>query len=209
MVKKMKVIFGTTNKRKIRDLLDIIKNNQLDLEVLTLEDIGWDLGEIEETGKTIEENSLIKAQAIHQFCIAHQIQYPVIIDDSGLFVRALNNEPGVYTARYADQERKENPELPKYECVNKLLRKLNNQNDRFAYYRAVVTCMYENGSYFQEEGISYGFINDKIVEPIEKPYFYTVFVLDSYAKTFNQLSYEERKDTYRYQALQRVLKLIR
>ena len=43
-------IFGTTNKRKIRDLLDIIKNNQLDLEVLTLEDIGWDLGEIEETG---------------------------------------------------------------------------------------------------------------------------------------------------------------
>lgn len=50
MVKKMKVIFGTTNKHKIRDLLDIIKNNQLDLEVLTLEDIGWDLGEIEETG---------------------------------------------------------------------------------------------------------------------------------------------------------------
>ena len=48
---KMKVIFGTTNKRKIEDLLNIITNNNLDIEVLTLEDINWDEGEIEENGK--------------------------------------------------------------------------------------------------------------------------------------------------------------
>lgn len=55
----MKTIFGTTNKRKISDLLNIINSNQLNVEVLTLSDIGWDLGDIDENGLTLEENSLI------------------------------------------------------------------------------------------------------------------------------------------------------
>ena len=81
----MKVIFGTTNKRKIEDLLNIITNNNLDIEVLTLEDINWDEGEIEENGKSLEENSLIKAEAIYNFCLNHNLSYPIITDDSGLF----------------------------------------------------------------------------------------------------------------------------
>lgn len=52
---KMKVIFGTTNKRKIEDLLNIITNNNLDVEVLTLEDINWGECEIEENGKSLEK----------------------------------------------------------------------------------------------------------------------------------------------------------
>ena len=64
----MNIIFGTTNKRKVKDLQDIINENNLDINILGLEDIGWDRGEIEETGSSIEENSLIKAQAIHSFC---------------------------------------------------------------------------------------------------------------------------------------------
>lgn len=60
----MKLIFGTTNKRKVEDLQNIINEMNLDIQVVSMKDIGWDRGEIEENGSTIEDNSLIKAQAI-------------------------------------------------------------------------------------------------------------------------------------------------
>lgn len=60
----MKLIFGTTNKRKVEDLQNIINEMNLDIQVVSMEDIGWDRGEIEENGSTIEDNSLIKAQSI-------------------------------------------------------------------------------------------------------------------------------------------------
>ena len=60
----MKLIFGTANKRKVEDLQNIINEMNLDIQVVSMEDIGWDRGEIEENGSTIEDNSLIKAQAI-------------------------------------------------------------------------------------------------------------------------------------------------
>ncbi len=100
----MKLIFGTTNKRKVEDLQNIINEMGLDIEVVSMEDIGWDRAEIEENGSTIEENSLIKAQTIQSFCQNHDINYPIMTDDAGLFVDALNGEPGIYTARYADDE---------------------------------------------------------------------------------------------------------
>ena len=93
----MKLIFGTTNERKRKDLQDTINKMKLDIEVISMKDIGWDRGEIEENGSTIEENSLIKAQAILSFCRDHNIDYPIMTDDAGLFVDALNGEPGIYT----------------------------------------------------------------------------------------------------------------
>ena len=64
----MKLIFGTTNKRKTEDLQNIINEMNLDIEVIGMEDIGWNRGEIDENGRSVEENSLIKAQAILSFC---------------------------------------------------------------------------------------------------------------------------------------------
>ena len=93
----MKIIFGTTSERKQKDLQETINKMNLDIEVISMKDIGWDRGEIEETGSTIEENSLIKAQAILSFCKDHNIDYPIMTDDAGLFVDALNGEPGIYT----------------------------------------------------------------------------------------------------------------
>lgn len=93
----MKLIFGTTNERKRKDLQDTINKMKLDIEVISMKDIVWDRGEIEENGSTIEENSLIKAQAILSFCKDHNIDYPIMTDDAGLFVDALNGEPGIYT----------------------------------------------------------------------------------------------------------------
>ena len=64
----MKLIFGTTSKRKVEDLQNIINEMNLNIQVLSMKDINWDRGEIDEDGLTLEENSLIKAQAILSFC---------------------------------------------------------------------------------------------------------------------------------------------
>lgn len=202
----MNLIFGTTNKRKVEDLQNIINEMNLDIQVLSMEDIGWNRGEIEETGFTIEENSLIKATAILSFCKDNNIEYPIITDDTGLFVDALNGEPGIYTARYADDELALNPNLPKYQCVIKLLRKLNNQENRNAKYRCCVTIMMPSGDYNQEIGESNGTIAKEIIGELKKPYFYSVFILEGTNVVFNELKGKELDNTYRYNALRKSLK---
>lgn len=202
----MKLIFGTTNKRKVEDLQNIINEMNLDIQVVSMEDIGWDRGEIEENGSTIEDNSLIKAQAILSFCNDHNIQYPIMTDDAGLFVDALNGEPGIYTARYADDELSLDPTLPKHQCVVKLLRNLNGEENRKAKYRCCVTSMMPNGEYHQELGESKGTIAKDIIGELKKPYFYSVFVLNGTDVAFNKLKGEELDNTYRYNALRKSLK---
>lgn len=202
----MKLIFGTTNNRKVEDLQNIIDQMKLDIEVVSMKDIGWDRGEIEEDGLTIEENSLIKANAILSFCIDHGINYPILSDDSGLFVDALNGEPGIYTARYADDELEKDKTLPDYQCVIKLLRKMNGEQNRRAKYRCCVTCMNNDGTYFQEFGESNGVITNEINGELKKPYFYSVFILDGTDVVFSELNSEQLSDTYRYSAIKRTLK---
>lgn len=204
----MKLIFGTTNARKVEDLQNIINEMKFDIEVLSMDDIGWDRGEIEENGSTIEENSLIKAQNILSFCNDHNISIPILTDDAGLFVKSLNGEPGVYTARYADDELALDPGLPKHQCVIKLLRKLNGVNNRSASYRCCVTVMMPDGSYNQEFGESTGSIATEIIGELKKPYFYSVFVLDGTNVAFNKLEGNILDNTYRYNALRKSLSKI-
>lgn len=199
----MKIIFGTSNKRKTEDIKKVIEENHFDLEVLTLEDIGWDLGDIEENGTTLEENSLVKAKAILDFCKNHSISYPIVTDDAGLFIEALDGRPGIYTARYADEERKLNPSLPPYECINKVLRELEGIENREAYYQCVVTCMMPNGTFKQTIGKTEGEISKEIIEPIVRPHFYSIF--DYQGMNFRHLSEEQLQDTYRFQALKNSL----
>lgn len=205
----MKVIFGTTNSRKVEDLENIINKLGLDIEVLSLKDIGWDRGEIEETGETVEINSFIKAEAIYKFTSEKHINYPIITDDAGLFCEALKGEPGIFTARYADDELALDPSLPKYQCVIKLLRNLNDKKTRKAYYKCAVTCMLPDGRYFQETGKSFGTIATSIEGELKKPYFYSVFILDGYNKVFSEMNPEELTDTYRYQALKNTLNKVK
>lgn len=202
----MKLIFGTTNKRKVEDLQNIINEMNLNIDVVSMEDIGWDRGEIDENGSTIEENSLIKAQAILSFCRDHNINYPIMTDDAGLFVDALTGEPGIYTARYADDELALDSSLPKYQCVVKLLREMNGVQNRNAKYRCCVTSMMPNGDYHQEIGESEGKIANEIIGELKKPYFYSVFILNGTNVAFNELKGEELDNTYRYNALRKSLK---
>ena len=202
----MKLIFGTTNKRKVEDLQNIINEMNLDIEVVSMEDIGWDRGEIDENGSTIEENSLIKAQAILSFCNDNNLEVPIMTDDAGLFVDVLNGEPGIYTARYADDEIASDSSLPKYQCVVKLLRKMNGEQNRSAKYRCCVTTMMPNGEYRQEIEESVGSIANEIIGELKKPYFYSVFILNGTNVAFNELKGKELEDTYRYNALRKSLK---
>lgn len=202
----MKLIFGTTSKRKTEDLQNIINKMNLDIEVISMEDIGWDRGEIDENGKTIEENSIIKARAILSFCHDHNIEYPIMTDDAGLFVDVLNGEPGIYTARYADDELVLDPRLPKYQCVVKLLRKMNGEENRNAKYKCCVTIMMPNGDFHQEIGESEGTIANEIIGELNKPYFYSVFILNGTNVAFNELKGEDLENTYRYNAIKKSLK---
>ena len=204
----MKVIFATTNNRKLEDLNNIISENGLNLEVLSLSDIGWDRGEIEENGNSIYENSLIKANAVLDFCRQAKINYSIITDDAGLFVDALNGEPGIYTARYADFELSQNKELPKHYALIKMLNNMANQTNRDCEYRCAITVMFNDGTYKQFDGFSKGLIDTKINEPIKKPYFYSLFVDKNTLTPFNQLSSEQLKDTYRYTTLTKALKFL-
>lgn len=201
---KDKIIFATTNPRKLEDLKELIKNKNLSFDVITMKDIGWDRGEIEEDGSTIEENSMIKAKATQEFCKEKNISLPIIADDAGLFVRALDGEPGVKTARYADEELKLNPELPKYECVNKLLRKLKNTDDRYAEYQCAITCILPSGKILTQKGKTAGKIAEEMNTNIKKPYFYTAFIPEGKTNTMSQLSYKEIQDTYRLKALAQI-----
>jgi len=100
-----KVIIATQNKGKAKDFEAIFK--PYGYEVLTLADVAPDM-DVEETGTTFEENAILKAEAV-----AERLGTMVIADDSGLQIDALNGEPGVYSARYAGQEKSDEANIHK------------------------------------------------------------------------------------------------
>ena len=92
-----KIILATNNQHKVQEIKRIFKLYQF----LTLKDIGFDK-EIVEDGLTFEENALIKAREVYDFVKNNtKLDCAVLADDSGLCVKAINYEPGVYSARYS------------------------------------------------------------------------------------------------------------
>ena len=90
----MKLVLASRNQKKIGELRAMLQEHFPNVEVLSLDDIGYE-GDIEENGTTFEENALTKAR------VAASSGYIGIADDSGITVDALNGEPGVYSARFA------------------------------------------------------------------------------------------------------------
>ena len=89
------IVFATNNKHKLEEIRNILDNT---LNILSLDDINCH-EDIPETGSTIEENALIKARYIKE-----KYGYDCFADDTGLEIKSLNNEPGVYSARYAGND---------------------------------------------------------------------------------------------------------
>ena len=125
----MKIVFATNNAHKLDEIRKILGP---DFELLSLHDIGCN-EDIAETGSTLNENALIKAQYIFD-----KYHYDVFADDTGLEVEALNGEPGVYSARYAGCEGHDSEAN-----MNKLLAKMEGTDNRKARFRTVI-CLIQN-----------------------------------------------------------------
>ena len=126
----MKIVFATNNAHKLSEIRSILGDS---IEVLSLKDIGCDV-DIPETGATLEDNALQKAQYIydhyHMDCFA---------DDTGLEVEALNGAPGIYSARYASMDNTTTAVSHDSEAnMARLLKELGNHNNRKARFRTVI-----------------------------------------------------------------------
>lgn len=138
MIKK--IIFASNNKGKIRELKDIL--SPMGIEVVSQREAGFDI-EADETGTTFAENSEIKAKAIYELA-----KIPVLADDSGLCVDALDGQPGVYSHRFAGENATDE------EKCRYILEKLENISDekRTARFICDMCFIDENGREYHAEG---------------------------------------------------------
>lgn len=141
----MDVIIASNNKGKIKEFKKLFSS--LDINVLSLSDINLNI-EIEETGKTFLENALIKAKTIYEIT-----SMPVIADDSGLEVYALDNKPGIYSARFFKDGASDE------ENNHFLLKQLENVEDRRARFVCVIVFYCYKKMQFYCEGICEGEIS--------------------------------------------------
>ena len=120
----MKIVFATNNQHKLQEIRDILGS---EFEIVSLKDIGCDV-DIPETGNTLEENAMQKAQYVYD-----HYNLSCFADDTGLEVEALNGEPGVHSARYA-----EGTDHDSEANMAKLHRNLKGKDNRKARFRTVI-----------------------------------------------------------------------
>lgn len=178
----MKLVFASNNKNKIKEIQSILNGS---VQILSLEEIGCH-EEIPETADTIEGNAILKANYVTE-----KYGYDCFADDTGLEVKALNGEPGVYSARYAGEQKDSNDNM------NKLLEALKNNVDRSAQFKTVIA-LNLNGSQHLFTGIAKG--NITIDKTGNHGFGYDpVFQPENYTETFAELD-SEVKNTISHRA---------
>ena len=142
----MKILVATHNNGKLREYAEILSD--LAIEWLTLDDVGI-ADEIEETGKTFEDNARLKAAGYFE-----RSGMITLADDSGLEVDALNGEPGVYLARYGG------PGLDSVDRYNLLLKNMEGipTEERTARFRCVIAIAAPGQDMVTDEGVREGLI---------------------------------------------------
>lgn len=171
----MKLVFASNNKNKIQEIQALVPNT---IQIVSLEDIGC-TEDIPETADTIEGNAILKANYV-----TSNYGYDCFADDTGLEVEALNGAPGVYSARYAGEQKDANDNM------DKLLSELKDKSNRKANFKTVIA-LNLNG----KQNLFTGIINGKIIkEKIGTNGFGydPIFVADGFDKTFAELSMEEK-----------------
>jgi XTP/dITP diphosphohydrolase len=137
----MDIIFATQNAHKILEIQQICPAS---IRIISLKELNFTIP-IPETSPTIEANSLQKALFVFE-----HFKMPVLSEDTGLEVNALNGAPGVYTARYAGQNSTDE------QNIKKLLTALKNENNRKARFKTIITYIDIQGNSRQFEGICEG-----------------------------------------------------
>ena len=179
----MKLIFASHNEHKTTEIRQLLPP---EIQLLSLNDLNYH-DEIEESAATLEGNALLKAT--HVFSL---FKLPCFADDSGLEVAALDNRPGVYSARYAGEPKNDDRN------ISKLLDDLKESTNRSARFRTVITLILPTtslsfegiieGAITHEKKGSNGFGYDPVFQPIES------------SITFAQMSMEQ-KNTISHRAL--------
>lgn len=189
----MTIIFASANKNKIKEITTLLEGRY---SILGLSDLGI-LSEIPEPGTTIKENSFLKANYVIDF-LKGEKNVPVFADDSGLEVEALDNAPGVMSARYAGISKND-------EANNKkLLESLKNITNRKARFVTVITLILNNQIHYFE-----GEIKGTIAfEPRgDNGFGYDpLFIPQGYRSTFAELSGEIKNEiSHRAKAVNKLL----
>ena len=194
----MKIVFATNNQHKLSEIRQILGSS---IEVLSLSDIGCNV-DIPETGTTLEENALQKAQYVYD-----HYHIDCFADDTGLEVEALDGAPGVYSARYAAVGCAATSSQPKDHDseanMTRLLNELGENNNRRARFRTVIALI-QQGTVHEFEGIVTGeIIRERRggegfgYDPIFQP--------DGYDQTFAELGVEVKNQiSHRARATQKL-----
>ena len=187
----MALVFATNNQNKLKEV-----KSKLKAEILGLADIHC-TEDIEETGKTFEENAFIKAKYV-----LDKYGYDCFADDSGLEVEALDGAPGVYSARYAGDHGNAEANM------NKLLENLKGIDNRKARFVTVICLINkENTLYFRGE-INGTIINEKRGD--DGFGYDPIFVPDGFNRTFAEMTLEEKnKMSHRALALEKMTQHLR
>lgn len=185
------IVIATNNKAKLNEFRELFNDSE---QVLSLNDIGFN-AEIEETGITFQENSYIKAKTIYDFC-----HLPVIADDSGICVKALNDAPGVFSARFASMNNYDG------DNIDLLLEKLKTETDRSAYFFCCLTYIDANGKVYYFNGQTDGTVLHERTG--EKGFGYDpVFYSNDLRKSFGLATDDEKNSvSHRGRAIQEFFK---
>lgn len=189
------IIVASTNEGKIREIKAML--DQIGIEVKSLKDIFDEDIDIEENGKTFKENAFIKAQTI-----CDRIHKPVLADDSGLEVNALDGGPGIYSARFMGHD-------TSYDVKNQYIIDAVKGKDRGArFVCAMALCIPDEEPILIEEYFN-GEINDKIEG--ENGFGYDpIFYVPELHKTSAMLTLEEKNQySHRAKALKKLYEILK
>jgi XTP/dITP diphosphohydrolase len=188
-----KIVFASSNAHKLDEIRPLLPDG---FELLSLKDIEFD-GDVEETGKTFEDNAALKANAIFDakgvLCFA---------DDSGLEVEVLDGKPGVKSARYAG--------VPSNDAnnVQLLLDNLRGRKNRKAAFKTVVCLRFDSKTFFFE-----GTVKGQITEEPRGSNGFgydPVFVPDGFNTTFAEMTMEEKNSiSHRKAAVTKMVEFLR
>ncbi len=171
----MKLVFATNNLHKLSELKSMLPK---EIELLSLSEINCN-EELPETQNTLEGNAMQKASFVYQ-----NYGYNCFADDTGLEIEALNNEPGVYSARYAGLH------CSADDNIKKVLQQLDGENNRFANFKTIIALII-NGQENYFEGVCNGKIT--LAKDGKQGFGYDpIFKPDGFDKTFAEMSKLEK-----------------
>lgn len=190
----MKIVFVTNNQHKLDEIKNILGQ---EFNIVSLNDIGCH-DDIPETGDTLEENASQKSNYI-----ASRYALDCFADDTGLEVDALGGQPGVHSARYAEET-----DHDSQANMAKLLHKLGNNNNRKARFRTVISLIV-HGKEHRFEGIVEGRIAHQ-PSGVRGFGYDPVFIPDGYDKSFAELGDEVKNQiSHRARAVRKLAEHIK